>query len=71
MFFGLMTSLTMAQSGELTGRVMDKEYNDVLPFANVLIKETGTGTTTDFEGAYSLQLEPGVYTVVFSFIGYE
>ena len=71
MFFGLMTSLTMAQSGELTGRVMDKEYNDILPFANVVIKETGTGTTTDFEGNYSIKLDEGIYTVSFSFIGYQ
>ncbi len=69
--FGLMTSLAMAQSGELTGKVMDKEYNDVLPFANVVIKETGTGTTTDFEGNYSIKLDEGIYTVSFSFIGYE
>ena len=60
-----------SQSGELTGKVMDKEYNDVLPFANVLIKETGSGTTTDFEGNYSIKLAAGVYTVSFSFIGYE
>ncbi len=69
--FALFSSLSFAQTGELAGKVMDKEYNDILPFANVIIKETGTGTTTDFEGNYSLKLEEGVYTVVFSFIGYE
>lgn len=67
----MFTSLTYAQSGELAGSVMDKEYNDILPFANVVVKETGTGTTTDFEGNYSIKLEEGIYTVVFSFIGYE
>ncbi|MCA0932921.1 TonB-dependent receptor [Lutimonas saemankumensis] len=67
----LWSSGMFAQTGELSGKVIDKEYNDVLPFANVIVKENGTGTTTDFEGAYSIKLEPGVYTVVFSFIGYE
>ena len=47
--FALFSNLSFAQTGELAGKVMDKEYNDILPFANVIIKETGTGTTTDFE----------------------
>ncbi len=60
-----------AQKGDLIGNVKDKEFNDVLPFANVLIKGTTMGTTTDFEGNYAFKLDPGTYTVVFSFIGYE
>lgn len=70
-FFALCSNFLIAQSGELNGKVMDKEYNDILPFANVIIKETGTGTTTDFEGNYSIRMDKGTYTVVFSFIGYE
>lgn len=67
----LFSNLIYSQSGELSGKIMDKEYNDILPFANVIVKETGTGTTTDFEGNYSIRLDEGVYTVSFSFIGYE
>ena len=69
--FTLFTQWMQAQTGELSGKVLDKEYNDILPFANVVVKGSASGTTTDFEGNYSLRLEPGVYTVVFSFIGYE
>jgi len=69
--FALCSNFIIAQTGELNGKVFDKEYNDILPFANVIIKETGTGTTTDFEGNYSMNLEEGTYTVTFSFIGYE
>ena len=69
--FALLSNVIYSQTGDLSGKVMDKEYNDILPFANVIVKESGTGTTTDFEGSYSLKLEPGVYTVIFSFIGYE
>ncbi|WOC40954.1 carboxypeptidase-like regulatory domain-containing protein [Polaribacter sp. HL-MS24] len=49
-----------AQSkGTVTGVLTDKEYNnDPLPFANVLIKGTTLGTTTDFDGIYTLSLEP-------------
>ncbi len=69
--FALLSNVIYSQSGELSGKIMDKEYNDILPFANVIVKETGGGTTTDFEGNYSIRLDEGVYTVSFSFIGYE
>ena len=67
----IWTTGVFSQTGELSGKVIDKEYNDILPFANVVVEGTSAGTTTDFEGTYSIKLEPGVYTVVFSFIGYE
>jgi len=69
--YGLLTNITFAQKGELIGIVLDKEYNDVLPFVNVIVKNSSAGTTTDFEGNYGLKLDEGSYTVVFSFIGYE
>lgn len=59
-----------AQTGTIRGKLMDGEFNEVLPFANILIKGTTIGTTSDFEGAYSLDVEPGTYTLSFSFLGY-
>ena len=70
----LTTTGIFAQStGTITGKLIDKEYNDEpLPFANVLIKGTTTGTTSDIDGIYIFdELEPGSYTLVFSFVGYE
>lgn len=57
--------------GHVRGKVMDGDLNDIMPFANIAVKETTKGTTTDFEGAYSLELNPGRYTLVFSFVGYS
>ncbi|WP_271765702.1 TonB-dependent receptor [Aquimarina algiphila] len=61
------------ETGSITGTLLDKESNNQpLPFANVLIKGTTKGTTTDFDGLYTIDnLEPGTYTVEFSFVGYE
>ncbi len=59
-----------AQTGTLSGKLMDGEFNEVLPFANIVIKGSTNGTTTDFDGIYSLEVEPGTYTVSFSFLGY-
>ena len=69
----LITTLTFGQSkGTITGIVYDKEANNApLPFANVFIKGTTTGSTTEFEGNYTIQADPGTYTLVFSFLGYD
>ncbi|WP_298416980.1 TonB-dependent receptor [uncultured Kordia sp.] len=65
--------LGYAQNGTIAGKVQDKEVNnDPLPFANISIKGTTKGTTSDFDGLYQIQnVEPGTYTLVFSFVGYE
>lgn len=62
-----------AQTGSVVGKLTDKEYeNEPLAFANVLIKGTTKGTTSDFDGLYNFEgLDPGPYTLIFSFVGYE
>jgi len=69
----LITSIAFGQSkGKISGTVYDKEVNnEPLPFANVFIKGTNNGVTTEFDGTYKIVVEPGTYTLVFSFIGYE
>ena len=59
--------------GTIAGKLMDKEMSgQTLPFANVIIKGSNLGTTTDIDGLYVIEnLNPGSYTVVFSFVGYE
>ena len=73
--FLLVTSsyLGAQTTGSIIGTVTDKEMNnDPLPFANVLIKGTTKGTTTDFDGLYEISdVTPGTYTVVYSYLGYE
>jgi TonB-dependent receptor len=62
-----------AQNGSIVGKVQDKEANnDPLPFANVAIKGSTKGATTDFDGLYQIaDVAPGTYTLVFSFVGYK
>ena len=71
----LVTSLQAqeATTGAIGGKLSDKEMNgEPLPFANVLLKDSSKGTTSDYDGIYLLdKLQPGTYTVVFSFVGYE
>lgn len=77
LLIGLLLLATAQLSAQETGRIMgtltDKELNnEPLVFANILIEGTTKGTTSDFDGLYELgNLEPGTYTIIYSFLGYE
>jgi TonB-linked SusC/RagA family outer membrane protein len=59
------------QSRNISGTVTDQSNNESLPGATVLIKGTAKGVSTDFNGKYTLAVESGENTLVFSFVGYE
>ncbi len=63
--------ITQAQTGKISGRVYDRINNEPLPFANVIIEGTTIGATTDIDGKYELNIEPGLYNVQASFVGYN
>ncbi|RKE95106.1 DUF5686 and carboxypeptidase regulatory-like domain-containing protein [Ichthyenterobacterium magnum] len=56
---------------QITGTVTDSK-DKVLPFVNIYIENTFTGTTSNEEGNYELNItSPKTYTVVFQFLGYK
>lgn len=69
----LFAGVCFAQTGSVAGKLIDKEYdNEPLAFANVYIKGTEKGTTSDIDGLFEIKgLEPGDYTLVTSYVGYE
>lgn len=66
-------SISIAQNkGKISGVITDKDSNNAtLPFANATIKGTTIATTSDEKGKYTLSVNAGTYTLVFSFLGYE
>ncbi|HPJ62720.1 SusC/RagA family TonB-linked outer membrane protein, partial [Lentimicrobium sp.] len=66
--FTLASLFAFSQGRPLTGKVTDAGGQG-LPGVTVLIKGTATGTTTDINGNYSLNVENGK-TLVFSFMGF-
>ena len=46
-----------------------------MPFANVIIKDSKVGTTTDIDGNFKLEIPKELFnkeiTLVFSYVGYE
>ncbi|AVR47535.1 SusC/RagA family TonB-linked outer membrane protein [Christiangramia fulva] len=69
-FFSTFFSLVLsAQETTVKGKVTDENGAPMLG-VTVLIKGTNTGTTTDFDGMYSIKADQGS-TLVFSFVGYK
>ncbi|QAA81579.1 SusC/RagA family TonB-linked outer membrane protein [Aequorivita sp. H23M31] len=69
LLLALVVQLTFAQQKTITGNVTD-DNGVPLPGVNVIIKNTNSGTQTDFDGNYSLQASVG-QTLVFSYVGYD
>ncbi|MGH7494158.1 MAG: TonB-dependent receptor [bacterium] len=58
--------------GNIAGKVTAAQTGEVLPGANVQIQGTVLGSTTDAEGIFIIKkLQPGIYTVRVSYIGYD
>jgi len=63
--------LTLAQDRvTLSGYVKDSLSSETLIGANIAIKGTDKGISTNQYGFYSISLKPATYTVVVSFVGY-
>lgn len=64
-FFGFTTLL----NAQVTGKVVD-DTSQPLPGVSIVVKGTNTGTTSDFDGNYSVNAKDGD-TLVFSYVGFE
>jgi outer membrane cobalamin receptor len=61
-----------AQTGKISGRVLDAATGETLPGVNVVIDGTMQGTATNLDGEYVIiGVRPGTYDVLASFIGYS
>ncbi|MGV6846579.1 MAG: mucoidy inhibitor MuiA family protein [Lutibacter sp.] len=57
------------QTNTITGIVSDKQ--GPLPGVNVIVKGTTIGTSTDFDGKYSITIPNNANQLAFSYLGYE
>ena len=71
--FTFILSAVCAQKGAIIrGNVYDKNGGQPVPFANVLLKGSTQGATTDLNGFYQISnVKAGDYTLFVSFIGYD
>lgn len=61
---------TSAEAQSISGYVLTED-NEPIPYVNIFVKELNTGTSTDNQGRYFLNIDIGDYLVVFSSVGYE
>lgn len=58
----LFTSAIFAQ-GEISGTIMDGDLNAPLGGANIMVKGSSIGTTSDFDGKFKLNVNSSSGTV--------
>ncbi len=66
------TALFAGTTGKISGRITDASTGEPLIAANVLLKGTRMGTSSDVDGNFMiLNIPPGTYTVTVTMIGYR
>ncbi|MGB5358949.1 MAG: carboxypeptidase-like regulatory domain-containing protein [Eudoraea sp.] len=69
----ITTLMFSQQQGSVVGTILDKAMNsEPLLFANVQLKNTSKSIQTNFHGNFEIDnINPGEYTLVVSYLGYE
>ncbi len=68
----LTSSISKAQTGKISGKIIDATTGETLPGATAVIEGTTKGAAADFDGNFTLNnLSVGTYTLVISYITYE
>jgi len=70
LFLSFFCLNTFAQKHEVTGVISSGEDGTPIPFASVVVKGTTIGTSSDFDGKYSIEASPED-VLVFSMIGFS
>lgn len=72
LFLGCSLSLFAQNTGKIGGKIIDEKTGETLIGATVGIQSTTTGAAADVEGRYLISgLQPGKYTIVIKYIGYQ
>lgn len=67
----LISMWTYSQEKDIEGSVTEKDSGMPLLGVNVIVEGTTQGTTTDFDGNFTLSSVPDDATLVFSYLGFE
>ena len=68
--FVLLAPVAVGQGINVTGTVTSSDDHAPLPGVNVVVQGTSTGTVTNIEGEYALEVPSSEAVLVFSFVGY-
>ena len=67
----ILLSLSFSAFSQIKGKITDSNKNPI-SFVSIYLDKTTTGTTSNDEGNYELNIKTlGNYTVIFQFLGYK
>ncbi|MFW6348121.1 MAG: SusC/RagA family TonB-linked outer membrane protein, partial [Cyclonatronaceae bacterium] len=67
----LLAGTLQAQEYTLSGTITDASSGEPLIGVNVFVPSLSSGTTTNIDGEYELQLESGSYELLLTYVGYQ
>jgi hypothetical protein len=67
----LFSLVAKGQYTRVLGTISDAQTGDPIPFVNVYLKGTSVGTTTGFDGKYTIKTQSKADTLVVSVMGYR
>ena len=80
LFFGIFLLLNFSVLSDpldkpirhsISGKITDKHSGEALVGATVFVRELKTGAVSDFYGNYSITLNTGNYSLLYSYVGYK
>lgn len=70
--FLLISFSSLAQTGKITGKIIDAKTGETLPGATAVIEGTTKGASADFDGNFSINNVPaGTVNLIISYISYD
>ena len=68
----LIVSFSLKAQSRVSGQLLDAKSSAVLPFANVVLKGTSIGASSDENGKFTIQnISPGSYELLVSVLGFK
>ncbi len=72
LIFNLLFGIVLSQNSSIKGKVTNSKNNEPIPFCNIAIYNTTLGGYTNENGNYEISnVQPGIYTVEISSIGFK
>lgn len=72
LFILCVVSVAQKSTQTMRGIILDAQTREPLPYATVLLPESGKGTTSDADGNFTLEnIDVGRYNIQFGFVGYK
>lgn len=68
-FCFILSGVSVAQQATLSGTITETKSGETLPGVNVIFNKS-TGVVSNLEGFYTIDIEPGTYSIAYRFLGY-